>query len=282
MLPDVTPVLLTYNEAPNIGYTLACLSWAEHIVVVDSGSTDGTLQILRQHRNVRVFGRRFDSHHAQWRFATEETGIVTAWILRLDADYIVPPALVAEIGAIDSAAPFDAYRAAFDYAIYGRKLSASLYPPKPVLVRRGKFVVRDAGHTEAWDVLGPVGELKARVIHDDWKPMSDWIGAQARYMRRELDGPAAPRRRLSVWLRRHPPLMPIAAFVYALFAKRLVFDGRAGMTYALQRTVAEAIYALLYLERRLRPQRSAPAASPELPAGAGSGAEGRDPSEPLT
>ena len=87
MLDHITPVLLTFNEERNIARTLACLKWAKDIVVVDSGSTDGTRTAVAKFSNVRVFNRRFDNHANQWRFATEETQIATSWILRLDADY---------------------------------------------------------------------------------------------------------------------------------------------------------------------------------------------------
>jgi glycosyltransferase involved in cell wall biosynthesis len=245
-------VLLTFNEAPNIGRALDKLTWARDVVVVDSGSTDQTLDILARYPNVRRFDRPFDSHHAQWRFATQETGIATDWLLRLDADYQTPPALVAEIAALDPGAPYNAYEAAFDYAMFGRKLVASLYPPKPILLRRGRFSIGDAGHTEGWRVEAPVGRLRARIVHDDRKAMAQWVTAQARYMRRELDKPAQPEgARFADWLRRHPPLAPVAALIYALLVKRLFLSGGAGVAYALQRATAEAIYSLLYLERRL-------------------------------
>jgi hypothetical protein len=60
-------------------------------------------------------------------------------------------------------------------------------------------------------------------------------------------------RGLKTWLREHPPLMPIVVFFYCLFGKRLIFAGRAGMYYALQRSMAEAILSLLILDRSLRP-----------------------------
>ena len=58
---QVTPLILTFDEAPNIRRTLDALSWARELVVVDSGSTDGTTEILAAQRNVRRFQRRFDS-----------------------------------------------------------------------------------------------------------------------------------------------------------------------------------------------------------------------------
>ena len=53
-------------------------------------------------------------------------------------------------------------------------------------------------------------------------------------------------------LRLIPPLMPIVIFLYCLFGKGLIFDGRAGLFYALQRSIAEAVLSLLVLEKSLR------------------------------
>ncbi|WP_216092565.1 glycosyltransferase [Candidatus Marithrix sp. Canyon 246] len=62
MLEQITPILLTYNEQPNIERTLTKLSWAKDIVIVDSFSTDDTLNIIQQFKQVRLFQRTFDSH----------------------------------------------------------------------------------------------------------------------------------------------------------------------------------------------------------------------------
>ena len=254
MLDHVTPVLLTHNEVQNIARTLFHLSWAKDIVVVDSGSTDGTLAVLESLANVRVFKRNFDNHGNQWRYAVEETQIATDWILRLDADYQVSDALVAEIAALDPNALVSAYRVSFAYAIFSRKLSSSLYPANTVLLRQGGFSIRDKGHTEAWDVNGPVATLRAAIIHDDWKTAGQWLVGQARYMQRELDYLHAAKGGFVRWLRLRPPLMPIAVFLYCLFGKGLLFNGRAGIFYALQRMVAEAALSLMVLEEKLRNQ----------------------------
>ena len=138
MLADITPVILTYNEAPNIGRSLERLTWARQVVIVDSGSTDDTLAIAGRFPNVRAVQRPFDAHAQQWQFATTETGITSGWILRLDADYMMEPALRDEIEALVPAESTVAYRIAFIYCIHGRPLRASLYPALPVLFRRGR------------------------------------------------------------------------------------------------------------------------------------------------
>src|SRR5262249_2923525 len=148
MLDHITPVLLTFNEEQNIRRTLSRLGWANDIVSVDSGSTDGRLEAVENLPAVRVFTRSFDSHGNQWRYAVEETQITTDWILRLDADYQVSDELIAQMAALDPIAPVSAYRVSFDYAIFSRNLLSSLYPSNTVLLRKGCFSVRDKGHTE--------------------------------------------------------------------------------------------------------------------------------------
>jgi glycosyltransferase involved in cell wall biosynthesis len=252
MLKQITPVLLTRNEELNIGRTLSRLQWASDIVIVDSGSTDATVSIAAAHPNVRVFQRTFDTHASQWRYAIEQTNIGTDWILRLDADYQLSDALLSEIASLDPAAPVNAYRVRFDYAIYSRKLISALYPANTILLRKGTFRVWDKGHTEAWSVTGPVANLRGRVVHDDWKPVAAWVLGQSRYMQLELRRLQESSVGVSHWLRLRPPLMPIIIFIYCLFAKGLILNGRAGLFYALQRMIAEAILSLMVLDAKLR------------------------------
>jgi len=252
MLDQITPVLLTYNEEENIGRTLSRLGWAKDIVLVDSGSTDATLSIAAGCPNVRLFRRSFDTHANQWRYAVEQTQIETDWILRLDADYQLSDALVSEMAGLDPNGPVNAYRVRFDYAIFSRKLISSLYPANTILLRKGTFRVWDKGHTEMWSVTGPVATLSNRITHDDRKPLAAWLVGQSRYMQLELKRLRVSDVGVSRWLRQRPPLMPIIVFIYCLLWKGLIFSGRAGLFYALQRMVAESVLSLLLLEEKLR------------------------------
>src|SRR5690242_10843498 len=101
MFGRITPVILTFNEAPNITRALSALYWANRIIVVDSGSTDGTLAILKADPRIKVVHRTFDTHAAQWEFAINQTDIDTEWVFRLDADYVISKELCDELGRLN-------------------------------------------------------------------------------------------------------------------------------------------------------------------------------------
>ena len=246
MLEQITPVLLTWNEAPNLPRTLAKLAWARDIVVVDSHSTDETPALLKSDSRVRVFQRRFDTHAAQWNFAITETGIRTPWILALDADYVLSDALVVELAALQPAAGVSAYRARFDYHVRGRRLWGSLYPPVAVLFRKGQASYGQDGHTQRLQVSGDVGELQAPIAHDDRKPFAHWRAAQRRYGRLEAAKLARTPWASLGWpdrVRRLVFIAPAAVMLHCLIVRGGLLQGLAGWQYAVQRTWAETVIA---------------------------------------
>ena len=85
MIETITPLILTYNEAPNLERTLGQLTWAKRIVVIDSYSTDETLQILKSFPQVEIHQREFDSFARQCNYGLQF--ISSEWVLSLDADY---------------------------------------------------------------------------------------------------------------------------------------------------------------------------------------------------
>jgi len=252
VLNQITPLILTLNEAPNVARTLDKLRWARRIVVVDSGSTDGTLELLRTYSQVAVFHHPFVDFAIQWNFALDQvTGV---WVLSLDADYELSDSLVGELTALAPAEGVAGYDARFIYRVHDRALRGSLYPTRTVLFRKDKARYRMDGHTQRIVVDGMVQPLHGVIYHDDRKPLSRWFWSQQRYARDEAIhllacGKArqgrADRLRLMAWP------APLAVFLYTLFVKGCFLDGWPGWFYALQRLLAETLLALEIIDRRL-------------------------------
>jgi len=251
-IDDVTPLLITFDEIDNIARTLAPLAWARRIVVIDSGSTDGTLDVLAQDSRIEVHHRAFDSFADQCNFGLSK--IATDWVLSLDADYELSPALVSELKGLRPADRHAGFRASFVYRIHGRPLRGSLYPPRTVLYRVKSARYENEGHGHRVRVSGDVERLEAPIYHDDRKPLSRWLGSQLKYAAREAAhllamprglATRADRIRLMGWP------APLLVFLYVLIAKGAVLDGFAGWFYAFQRLLAEVLLALELLDRRL-------------------------------
>lgn len=254
MLKNITPLLLTFNEQANITRTLERLQWAQEVVVIDSGSTDGTLDLIEKFPNVRVLKRTFDNHAEQWNFGLHKAGIQTDWVLALDADYVLNEDFIAGLKAVTPVDDISGYRARFRYCINGKILRGSLYPPVTVLYRRVGANYRQDGHTQRLETSGKMEFLPGFIFHDDRKPIERWLSAQVRYARLELVHLLQTPFTDLTWpdrFRRFYLVMPLLAFFYCLIVKGGILDGRAGLMYAIQRALAEAVLSLMMLENRL-------------------------------
>lgn len=250
---EITAMILTFNEAQNISRTLDAVAWVKEILIVDSGSTDETLAIVARYPNARVVTRKFDSFAEQCNFGLAE--VRTGWVLSMDADYELSPAIAAEIRALTPTIAVSGYRAGFIYRMYGRALRATLYPPRTVLYRPERGRYRNEGHGHRVIVEGEARSLACAIYHDDRKPLARWISSQQSYARREADyllamPPAKLTRIDRIRLMGWPA--PILVFFYTLLWKRCILDEWPGWLYVIQRTFAETIIALEIVDRRLR------------------------------
>jgi glycosyltransferase involved in cell wall biosynthesis len=273
-LDAITPLILTFNEAPNICDTLERLKWAQRVVIVDSHSCDGTVEIAERFENVDVIQRQFDCHTSQWNFGLGQ--VATDWVLSLDADYRCPPELADEIRSLDD--DCDAYVASFSYCLEGNPLRGSLYPPRVVLFRPGVCHYIQDGHTQVLvHDKSRTRYLRTSLLHDDRKPLSRWFASQIEYcqleaekLRETPDSRFSWTDRLRCWI----VFVPLLTIVYCLFVKRLILDGRAGLYYTMQRVFTELVLSMMLLERRLRSatvcqgrlQRGGPAIAGRCPA----------------
>lgn len=96
---DLSIIILTYNEEIHIKRCLEnVVSIAKDIFIIDSYSTDDTLNIAKEYPNVHVLQNKWENNYAkQFNWGLENANITTKWILRLDADEYLMPELVDEI-----------------------------------------------------------------------------------------------------------------------------------------------------------------------------------------
>lgn len=252
---EVSVLVLTFNEQPNIERCLNKLKWAAEVLVVDSGSTDETLSICQRFSNVRVVSRSFDSFANQCNFGL--TQISTEWVLSIDADYMVPDDFLFRLQQLMDTA--DGYACAFRFLIYGYPLRNCLYPPRTVLYRCARACYEDIGHGHRVRIDGKVESLHVAFDHDDRKSIGRWFDSQRRYAVREADHlQSADKGSLTVpdRIRRTIWLAVPAMIFYVLIWKRSLLDGWPGIYYAFQRAYAELLLSLELLDRKLRKRTS--------------------------
>jgi len=245
MLNHITPVILTFNEQANLHRTLKALAWAKKVIVIDSFSNDNTLRICQKYPNVKVVQHAFSSHAEQSNFALTQVKN-SAWVLSMDADYIVTPELKTELASLSEQTPLNGFRINFQYAIRGKVLKGSLYPARTCLYKKEHAHYIQDGHTQRVIVNGEVGTLNEVLLHDDRKPYSRWLSSQSSYAKKEAEKMAKLTWREMSWPDRirFLGLAPIVIIPYTLLFKKLLFNGLAGLEYCVQRVVAE-----LYLLR---------------------------------
>ncbi|WP_035990482.1 glycosyltransferase family 2 protein [Leptolyngbya sp. KIOST-1] len=253
-LDRITPLILTYNEDLNISRTLDTLRWAKRIIVIDSYSTDATLDILSHYPSVTLYQHPFESFAGQCNFGL--TCISTEWTLSLDADYQVSAAFITEIQSLTETITSDGFKVALRYCVFGYPLRSTLLPPRTVLYRTAKAHYIEDGHAHRVRIDGPVASLRGPINHDDRKPLSHWLWAQNRYMVLEVQKlSTTPGHELSLAdkIRKTKILAPFVVLFYCLILKGGILDGWHGWYYALQRVLVEMLLAIHLIEADLKP-----------------------------
>ena len=186
-MPLLSVAIVTLNEEENLPRTLASVQWAEEIIVVDSGSTDRTVEIARSY-GARVIERPWPGFAAQKNFAIQQcTG---TWILTLDADEELSPDLVRQIRImLSSNPPVDAYCLKRRNLFLGRWIKrGGFYPdPKLRLFRRTTanfettpmFEERPVHETISFH--GRADTLDFDIIHHAYPTLSTYIEHMDRY-----------------------------------------------------------------------------------------------------
>jgi glycosyltransferase involved in cell wall biosynthesis len=219
--------IITFNEEANLARTLASVAWADEIVVVDSGSTDRTREVAES------FRAKF--YVEQWKgFAAQKNSALAKatgdWILSLDADEEVEPALADEIRAVLATSPsvagFWIPRKNF---FLGRWIKhGGFYPdPKLRLFRRGAGTFEDRLVHEDLRIEGTTASLQRNLLHHAYPTIEDYLEHMNRYS--SLGGEMAVAKRVRSFSFGDIVIRPRLTFFYNYVLRLGFLDGREGL-----------------------------------------------------
>ena len=187
---SLSVIILTYNEEIHIGRLLKNIGdWADEIFIVDSFSTDKTLEITRKY-GCKIFQHKFENQAQQFNWALDNLKIKNDWILRLDADEYLVEELKSEIAEKLRSISTDINGFYIKRRVYfiGRWIKHGSYYPFWFLrlFRKGKARSEQRQMDEHIVLLeGKAKKLKNDFIDDNKKGLTDWISKHNNYSMRE-------------------------------------------------------------------------------------------------
>ncbi len=256
-----TGLVLTLNGAKYLGDCLKSLDFCDELLVIDSGSTDATPDIVKQHNAELVQFHYQGGHPKKRQWALENVNITTPWVFLLDADEVVPDELWQEIEqAIASPTAPTAFLITKGFHFLGKKLRFGGFSFQALLLfkngtaRFEKILAEaDSGFDmevhERLIVDGTIGKLKTPLIHEDFKSLHAYIDRHNRYstweaqvrtrflqtgqwgeetVKPKLFGNAQERRRFLKYVAIRVLCEPTLWFLYHYIFKLGILEGQAG------------------------------------------------------
>jgi len=265
-------LILVYNEAANLPRCLESLSWCEDIVVIDSGSTDNSVEIAKSY-GARILVRKFDNFANQRNYGIKNGELKHDWVLHLDADEVTPPEFIQALNDLSPKDNIISYYIPSKLMLGDKWLRHSgMYPTYQVRLGRNKrlrFIQH--GHGQREDT--PTGQIEyfpEPYLHYNFSHgLKRWFEKHVRYAEDEaleilktntvnevaatgMSANKVARRRFFKKLAGKLPktLRPLARFFYIYFLRRGFLDGKAGLQYALMISAYEAMISSFLIEKR--------------------------------
>ncbi len=225
----ITATIIAFNEERGIARAIESLRCCDEILVVDSGSTDRTVE-LAQNLGARVIEANWRGYSGQKNWAAEQAQ--HDWVLSLDADEALSEALEAEIWNLKKSGPrYDGYSMPRLARYMGRWiLHSGWYPDRKLRLydRRKARWVGDFVH-ERVTVDGHVGELESNILHFTCESLSEHVKTMERYTTLAAQEIASRKIPIPVWkVLADPPWTFFKTFVLQLG----FLDGREGLNIA--------------------------------------------------
>lgn len=264
---------MTLNEEASLPACLASLSWCDDIVILDSFSTDQTLEIARK-AGARIYQHKYETETKQRMYGLKEIEFKHPWVYMPDADEITPDDLRDEILAIarDPDRPEALFRVRYKNMFMGRWVKhSSLYPTWITRLCRPERVRYERECHSRCVGDGPTGRLNSHFIHYSFsKGLTAWFDKHNRYSGFEAKeslqilrdrgipwkdffspAPEARRRALKE-LSYRVPFRPAARFVYMYLLRGGFLDGWQGYHYCRLIAAYEYMIVIKIQEQRRR------------------------------
>jgi len=259
----LTVLVPVRNEELDLQDALESVKWADEIYVVDSQSTDRTVEIAHHYTDKVVQFHYQGGWPKKKNWALDNLPFKNEWVLILDADERVPPELRDEIATVIMTDEADGYWLDRDFVFLGRHLRCM----RPNWVMRlfkhrlGRYEnlqtkdVRDTWDNEMHEhviIQGRTGHLKHPLVHEDYKPLRAWVDRHNAYsdweakvyenfraepigfnLRSLMQMDPAWRKRVLKRLAVRLPFKPLLRFLYMYFFRLGILDGRQGFIYAV-------------------------------------------------
>lgn len=269
--PTISTLILTRNEEVDLPGCLESVAWCDDVFVFDSCSTDATAEVACKY-SANFAQREFDGYASQRNAALDELPFRHEWIFILDADERCTPELAREMRQVVSETPADVsgYRLRRRDFLNGTWLKHAQISPYYIrLVRRGKArYTREVN--EVLEVEGRVADLESPLDHFPFsKGMAHWIRKHDVYSTMEArviaDGASRgdaswktaltakdfhARRVAQKAIFYQLPARPAIKWLYMMFVRGAILDGRAGIAYANLQAMYE--YWIVLKTRELR------------------------------
>jgi len=247
-----TICILTFNSVDSVGQTIAAARHVSNdILVVDSGSTDGTLELLST-LSVRVLQHPFESYGAQRNWAIALLNTEADWQLHLDADEIMSPALIQEVVSLPNNPEADGYVIPRYLRFMGKILKHNLAPTFHMrLFRTGYGLCETRLYDQHFICSGSTAELHGEMVDDIRMSLSEWTRRHNNWSDAEVEelsqssvdgrlqgnlgGNAIERRRaMKSWYLRSPLfLRSVALFFYRYIFLGGFLDGTEGFIFCV-------------------------------------------------
>ena len=229
----ITAIIPTFNNVKIIRRCLESVKWADEILVVDSYSTDKTLDICKEY-GARIIQHEYINSAIQKNWAIPQA--THEWILLLDSDEELEQGFAEEILNELKSAPnnIDGYRCARKNLIYGKWVKTCGYYPdyqERLFRKKCRYIEREV-HARVNIALERRGHLNHDIIHHDMPDLQKYWAKFPRYMKYELDQLIKEGRRFRL---REITLRPLYMFCWSYFYKQGFRDGIRGFLLSVLR-----------------------------------------------